>query len=113
MGEMAGADKAKVGALVSVPLFSSLTLAQLEQLAGALKQRDAVVKDAQALVQACECAHGCPSCIGPILASDEVRGYSPKQVALRVLGLLSNRAGDAATSLGVEDTPVKTELGQG
>jgi len=48
----------------------------------------AVVRDAQALVGACECAHGCPSCIGPILASDEVRGYSPKGVALRVLGLL-------------------------
>jgi len=53
------------------------------------ENRGAIVEDAQALVSACECAHGCPSCIGPILASDEVRGYSPKQVALRVLGLLS------------------------
>ncbi len=54
------------------------------------ENRAAIVADAQALVSACECAHGCPSCIGPILASDEVRGYSPKQVALRVLSLLSN-----------------------
>ena len=51
--------------------------------------RAAVVTDAQALVGACECAHGCPSCIGPILASDEVRGYSPKALALQVLGLLA------------------------
>jgi DEAD/DEAH box helicase domain-containing protein len=51
--------------------------------------RTAVVTAAQALVGACECAQGCPSCIGPILASDEVRGYSPKALALRVLGLLA------------------------
>ncbi len=51
--------------------------------------RETIVTGAQALVAACECAHGCPSCIGPILASDEVRGYSPKALALRVLGLLA------------------------
>ena len=51
--------------------------------------RTAIVTDAAQLVSACDCAHGCPSCIGPILASDEVRGHSPKQVALAVLGLLS------------------------
>jgi DEAD/DEAH box helicase domain-containing protein len=50
----------------------------------------AIVRDAQQLVHACECAHGCPSCIGPILASDAVRGYSPKAVALTVLGLLAS-----------------------
>ncbi|MDT8388325.1 MAG: DEAD/DEAH box helicase [Thiogranum sp.] len=58
---------------ISTPLFQS---------------RAAVVRGAQTLVQACECAQGCPGCIGPILASDEVRGYSPKAVALRVLDLL-------------------------
>jgi DEAD/DEAH box helicase domain-containing protein len=52
--------------------------------------RAAVVTDAQALVSACECAQGCPSCIGPILASDEVRGYSPRALALQVLGLLAS-----------------------
>jgi len=59
---------------ISAPLFDNQT---------------AIVADAQQLVTACDCAHGCPACIGPILASDEVRGYSPKQVALTVLGLLS------------------------
>jgi DEAD/DEAH box helicase domain-containing protein len=49
----------------------------------------AVVRDAQVLVQVCECTHGCPGCVGPILASDEVRGYSPKAVALTVLELLA------------------------
>lgn len=53
------------------------------------ENRAAVVTGARALVNDCECAHGCPGCIGPILASDEVRGYSPKAVALQVLGLLS------------------------
>ena len=52
------------------------------------EKRDAIVADAQTLVDACECTHGCPSCIGPILASDEVRGYSPRQAALQVLSLL-------------------------
>jgi len=54
--------------------------------------RAAIVADAQQLVTACGCRHGCPSCIGPILASDEVRGYSPKEVALTVLALLSEHA---------------------
>jgi len=58
---------------ISAPLFES---------------RAAIVADAQQLVSACACKHGCPSCIGPILASDEVRGHSPKQVALAVLALL-------------------------
>jgi DEAD/DEAH box helicase domain-containing protein len=53
--------------------------------------RSAIVADARQLVGACACRHGCPSCIGPILASDEVRGYAPKQVALQVLSLLSGQ----------------------
>ena len=53
------------------------------------EQQAAIVAGARQLVSACECAHGCPSCIGPILASDEVRGYSPKQTALTLLALLS------------------------
>ncbi|HWV56658.1 MAG TPA: DEAD/DEAH box helicase [Longimicrobiales bacterium] len=56
------------------------------------RRRD-VVHGALELVSACGCAFGCPACVGPILASDEVRGYSPKLAALQVLRLLS---GDVA-----------------
>jgi DEAD/DEAH box helicase domain-containing protein len=52
------------------------------------ESRAAIVADAHRLVDACDCAHGCPSCIGPILAGDEARGYSPKEAALQVLSLL-------------------------
>jgi DEAD/DEAH box helicase domain-containing protein len=54
------------------------------------ESRDTIVRDAQQLVADCSCSHGCPSCIGPILASDETRGYSPKQAALEVLSLLTD-----------------------
>jgi DEAD/DEAH box helicase domain-containing protein len=50
--------------------------------------RQQVVERSRALVAGCECNHGCPACIGPILASDETRGYSPKRAALSVLDLL-------------------------
>lgn len=53
-------------------------------------RRHAIVEHARRLVTACECEHGCPSCIGPILASDEIRGYAPKSVALTVLQLLKH-----------------------
>jgi DEAD/DEAH box helicase domain-containing protein len=59
------------------------------------EQQAAIIAGAQQLVSACDCAHGCPGCIGPILASDEVRGFSPKQVAMTVLNLL----GDAGNRL--------------
>jgi DEAD/DEAH box helicase domain-containing protein len=52
-------------------------------------KRDTVVQEAQQLIAECDCHHGCPNCIGPILASDEIRGYSPKQAALQVLTLLT------------------------
>ncbi len=52
------------------------------------EHRCQIVIDAIALVNQCECEHGCPSCIGPILMSDEKRGYSPKQLALEVLRMM-------------------------
>ncbi len=48
-------------------------------------QRVRVVDGAVQLIRDCGCCHGCPACIGPILASDEVRGFSPKAAALTVL----------------------------
>ncbi|WP_290651519.1 DEAD/DEAH box helicase [Aquisalimonas sp.] len=53
------------------------------------EQRQTVVDAARALVAACGCQFGCPGCIGPILAADEQRGFSPRAAALRVLELLS------------------------
>ena len=50
--------------------------------------RQQVVERARALVAGCDCSHGCPACIGPILASEEERGCSPKRAALVVLDLL-------------------------
>jgi DEAD/DEAH box helicase domain-containing protein len=55
-------------------------------------QRRGLVTDALALVAACECAQGCPACVGPILASDEQRGWSAKTAALQVLELLDDGA---------------------
>ncbi|MES9819418.1 MAG: DEAD/DEAH box helicase [Candidatus Thiodiazotropha sp.] len=52
------------------------------------ESRETIVHEAKRLVVDCSCNHGCPSCIGPILAGDEMRGYSPKQAALEVLSLL-------------------------
>jgi len=51
--------------------------------------RARLVQQAHDMVKACGCLHGCPACIGPILASEEQRGFSPKQAGLRVLELLS------------------------
>ena len=51
--------------------------------------RHALVQRAHALVTACECVHGCPACVGPILAVDEKRQATPKQDAITVLSLLS------------------------
>ncbi|SCZ49077.1 DEAD/DEAH box helicase [Thiohalomonas denitrificans] len=55
-------------------------------------RRAEVVAKAREMVHACDCLYGCPACVGPILASDEVRGYSPKTAALLVLDLFG--AGD-------------------
>jgi DEAD/DEAH box helicase domain-containing protein len=51
-----------------------------------------VVDGALALVRRCDCRYGCPSCVGPVLAGDEERGYSSRVLALTVLGLLAEAA---------------------
>ncbi|MCG7915822.1 helicase [Candidatus Thiodiazotropha endoloripes] len=52
--------------------------------------RTRIVADARNLVESCDCACGCPGCIGPILAGDEQGRSSAKESALTVLSLLSN-----------------------
>jgi DEAD/DEAH box helicase domain-containing protein len=41
------------------------------------------------LVNACDCSHGCPACVGPVLARDENRMLSPRAAAIKVLSLLT------------------------
>lgn len=50
--------------------------------------RSIIVTDARALIESCECAQGCPGCIGPILPGDEAQLESPKESALLLLRLL-------------------------
>jgi DEAD/DEAH box helicase domain-containing protein len=54
--------------------------------------RHTIVQKAHELVAACDCAYGCPACIGPILTADEERGYAPKHATLTVLALLTQKA---------------------
>jgi DEAD/DEAH box helicase domain-containing protein len=51
--------------------------------------RNEVVTRAAELVSGCNCTFGCPACVGPTLASDEVRRYSAKIAAAKVLALFS------------------------
>lgn len=51
-----------------------------------------VIRRSLELVAQCDCRSGCPGCVGPILASDEQRGFSPKEAALRVMALLGNES---------------------
>lgn len=64
-------------------------------------QRNDIVLQAHAMVNECDCTYGCPSCIGPILASDEVRGYSPKQSAIKVLQLFDGQFSSNTTQQSV------------
>jgi DEAD/DEAH box helicase domain-containing protein len=56
-----------------------------------LWQRQAeLVQRARELVERCDCAAGCPACVGPVLAADEDgKEAAPRQLALRVLALLT------------------------
>ena len=76
--------------------------------------REEVTRRAHALVGVCPCSHGCPACIGPILASDEERGCSPKAAALEVLRLFSapvpqqlntDNPGDSCTATAGREAP--------
>ncbi|MFY8135325.1 MAG: hypothetical protein ACOVKS_10010, partial [Aquimonas sp.] len=54
------------------------------------KRRVELVQGALELVEACDCAAGCPACVGPALQADEERSESrpgPKRLAQRVLWL--------------------------
>jgi DEAD/DEAH box helicase domain-containing protein len=56
------------------------------------EQREALRVQALDLIRACPCAHGCPACVGPILASSETAGRSVKAAGAQVLELLGAAA---------------------
>ncbi|KFN44948.1 DEAD/DEAH box helicase [Arenimonas oryziterrae] len=53
------------------------------------ERRDELLARAQALVTECDCGAGCPACVGPILAAEELAADTPKSLAVRVLALLA------------------------
>jgi DEAD/DEAH box helicase domain-containing protein len=57
-------------------------------------RRTQLVQAALQMVEACDCAAGCPACVGPALQVDEAQAdarLGPKQLARRVLGLLAGQ----------------------
>ena len=52
--------------------------------------RSQIRVQARDLIGGCGCNYGCPACVGPILSSDEQRGYSPKLAACKVLELFGD-----------------------
>jgi DEAD/DEAH box helicase domain-containing protein len=60
--------------------------------------RDRVLDRALDLVAHCPCRHGCPACVGPVLAADEIARLTPKSAALRVLRLLRGAAAEERDS---------------
>lgn len=60
---------------------------------GALYElRENVVRRAYQMIADCGCRHGCPACVGPILAHDESATQGPRSAALIVLALLAGGA---------------------
>ncbi|NII11490.1 DEAD/DEAH box helicase [Oleiagrimonas sp. C23AA] len=53
------------------------------------QRRDEILAKAVSLVARCDCASGCPACVGPVLAADEGEATPPRVLAARVLDLLS------------------------
>ena len=58
------------------------------------KMRERLLGDAITLIERCECAIGCPACVGPVLQVEEQVQRGPKQDALTVLSLLVERSED-------------------
>jgi DEAD/DEAH box helicase domain-containing protein len=67
-----------------------------------------LVQQAAELIRDCGCPHGCPVCIGPILADEAGQRLQPKQTALVILDWLQ----DAAASGSVEGEGAGEGAGQ-
>ncbi len=51
------------------------------------EQRQQITCAARELITGCDCNFGCPACVGPVLASDELRGFSAKGAARDIIHL--------------------------
>jgi DEAD/DEAH box helicase domain-containing protein len=60
------------------------------------EKRVGLLRGALDMVGGCSCRQGCPACVGPLLASDEQRGFSVRQAALLVLELIAGGGGHEA-----------------
>ena len=49
------------------------------------RRRGELLARAIELLQRCDCRNGCPACVGPVLAGDELSDRSPRVLAARVL----------------------------
>ncbi|WP_045770773.1 DEAD/DEAH box helicase [Xanthomonas albilineans] len=59
-----------------------------------------LVQRARELVQGCDCAAGCPACVGPVLAAQEAGVATPRTLAQQVLQLLlDNTAVDGGDTI--------------
>ena len=56
------------------------------------ERREELRQQALGLIRSGPCAHGCPACVGPILASSEAAGKSVKAAGVQVLELLGDEA---------------------
>jgi DEAD/DEAH box helicase domain-containing protein len=101
-GQLKGGDGGEI-ALVEVQQFVP-TVFLYDNFPGGvglsepLWQRQAeLVLRASELVQRCDCAAGCPACVGPVLAAHEGdKATTPRSLAQRVLELLSLEYGSMA-----------------
>jgi DEAD/DEAH box helicase domain-containing protein len=67
-----------------------------------LRRADLVHK-ARSLLANCDCSAGCPACVGPVLASDEVATAPPKALAVQVLALLAVNGTEAVAAAPAAD----------
>jgi len=51
-------------------------------------QREDVITQSKQMIERCDCHFGCPTCVGPILSTDETTTRTPKRSALLILDQL-------------------------
>jgi DEAD/DEAH box helicase domain-containing protein len=59
------------------------------------EEREALLARTHRIIAGCRCAHGCPACIGPMVAA---AGAQPKALALQLLAAVDPRCSSAASA---------------